>query len=56
MDECRALLEFSNELNLHFSEEIVDGMYSLLEGGMSPDSLVQLLRDIRSELSEDARR
>lgn len=50
-DGYKDILEFANELNLHFSEDIIDQMYKLLDSGMGPKSLMLLLKEIRNELS-----
>lgn len=52
-DGYRTLLELANELNLHFDSEIIDKLYKLLDAGMSPSNLVQLLKEIRNELSRN---
>lgn len=49
-DRYRDVVEFARELKLHLDEDMVGQMYGLLDAGMSPDSLVQLLREIRNEL------
>jgi hypothetical protein len=49
----KAMVEFGRELDLHFDEEILERLHRLLDGGMNPDSLIQLLRDIRSELFDE---
>ncbi|KAG5859594.1 hypothetical protein KMI_06g11210 [Encephalitozoon hellem] len=50
-DGYKDILEFANELKLHFNEDIIDYMYKLLDSGMSPQSLMLLLKEIRNELS-----
>lgn len=51
-DEYKTLLEFASELGLSLDKDIIDNMYRLLDAGMSPNSLIQLTREIRRELSE----
>ncbi|AHL30083.1 uncharacterized protein Eint_021465 [Encephalitozoon intestinalis ATCC 50506] len=50
-DGYKDILEFAKELKLHFGEDTIDQMYKLLDSGMSPKNLIQLLKEIRNELS-----
>ncbi|NP_001402572.1 ECU02_1495 [Encephalitozoon cuniculi GB-M1] len=50
-DGYKDVLEFANELKLHLTGDMIDQMYKLLDSGMSPRNLAQLLKEIRNELS-----
>lgn len=40
----------AQELGLNFSEDIIDIMLGLLESGVSPDNLLKILENIKTEL------
>ena len=49
-DGYMEIVEFARELKLHLDKDMVGQMYGLLDAGMSAEGLVELLREVRSEL------
>lgn len=49
--EEKIIGEIARELGLNFNESSIDLMIRLLDAGMTPDNLVQMLQEIRVEIS-----
>lgn len=47
----KIIQEIAKKLGLNFTESNISLMCKLLEEGMSPDNLVKLLEDVKTEIS-----
>lgn len=51
MDQNKIVFEINRELGLNFTENNVSILVSLLEAGMSPENMVKMLEDIKTEMA-----
>ena len=50
MGQNKYFVYIAHELGLNFSEEAVECMLNLLESGVSPDNLLKILENSKTEL------
>jgi hypothetical protein len=50
MSSNKYIVHIAHELGLAFTEETVDIMVELLENGVSPDNLLKILENIKTEM------
>lgn len=51
MGQEKIIGEIARKFGLNFNENSIDSMIKLLEAGMTPDNLVQMLQEIKTEIS-----
>ena len=50
MGHNKYFLQIAHELGLNFSEEAIELMLGLLESGVSPDNLLKILENTKTEM------
>lgn len=50
MSNSKLLIELVNELNLDVDEATLNTMYKILDAGMDPENLIEILEKIKQEM------
>lgn len=46
------MVAIAQELGLNFNEEAIESMLLLLENGASPENIVKMLEDVKTEINQ----